>query len=145
MNLNNSYNLNTESNTRISNKSSFSDTNRDTIPALKVKYYSNTVSGGKIEAEPVELSYEPKADIVLGTMDGSVINIYKDAVSIKFDNEKIYNFPIKLVADKFDVSLGQRVRYLIKKNSNGFKCQDFIRLENKSNLSLIKKINELLK
>jgi len=145
VNLNNSYTVSTEPESKNLNTLNYNVFDNNMSSVLKSTYLTNTVSGGNINVESVPVDYSNCEDKIIGTMNGAIINITNEYIRVKFDTDKIYDFPIKLVKNKVEVSLGQRLQYQIIESTNGFKRQDFAPLKNISNDSIIDKINNILK
>lgn len=81
---------------------------------------------------------------ILSDIKGVILAVRKSSVDVKLKNDLLVAFPIQLFKDNDLIKVGQQLKYQIKTDQWGYKCQDFVKDESVG-IADISELEEIMK
>jgi hypothetical protein len=87
----------------------------------KSNLYTTSSSGN---LAPQERSETADAETVISSVEGVILNVEEDYVRVKLGESAYVNLPKELFRDLKKTVEGQKVRYMLRKNIEGYRYQE---------------------
>ena len=105
---------------------------------MEIAEAENFIPRSEEYSEPI---YE---ELTISSVEGVILNVEENTVRIKLASSTYANLPKVLFDDPSTVKEGQRIRYILKKDIEGYRYQEIIPIIESSSSSLKKPILDIL-